>query len=45
VNGTANIVQIDREKDDHDHLITPEKRFRVAMAQLEHVRAIRGRLP
>ena len=30
--GEVNWVQIDLEKDDHDHLITPEERFRVAMA-------------
>lgn len=32
-NGTVNWVQIDLEKDDHDHLIAPEERFRVAMAR------------
>jgi arylsulfatase A-like enzyme len=32
-NGTVNWVQIDLEKDDHDHLITPEERFQVAMAR------------
>ena len=26
-------VQIDIEKDDHDHLISPEERFRVATAR------------
>jgi arylsulfatase len=31
--GTVNWVQIDLEKDDHDHLITPEERFQVAMAR------------
>jgi len=31
--GAVNWVQIDLEKDDHDHLITPEERFRVAMAR------------
>jgi arylsulfatase A-like enzyme len=31
--GQVNWVQIDLEKDDHDHLITPEERFRVAMAK------------
>jgi len=31
--GVVNWVQIDLEKDDHDHLISPEERFRVAMAQ------------
>jgi len=30
--GEVKWVQIDLEKDDHDHLITPEERFRVAMA-------------
>jgi arylsulfatase len=30
--GAVNWVQIDLEKDDHDHLITPEERFRIAMA-------------
>jgi arylsulfatase A-like enzyme len=30
--GEVNWVQIDLEKDDHDHLISPEERFRVAMA-------------
>jgi len=32
-NGEVNWVQIDLEKDDHDHIITPEERFRVAMAR------------
>ena len=32
-NGEVNWVQIDLEKDDHDHLISPEERFRVAMAR------------
>ena len=32
-NGAINWVQIDLEKDDHDHLITPEERFQVAMAR------------
>jgi arylsulfatase len=31
--GAVNWVQIDLEKDDQDHLITPEERFRVAMAR------------
>jgi len=31
--GEVNWVQIDLEKDDHDHLITPEERFNVAMAR------------
>ena len=31
--GTVNWVQIDLEKDDHDHLISPEERSRVAMAR------------
>jgi arylsulfatase len=31
--GDVNWVQIDIEKDDHDHLISPEERFRVAMAR------------
>jgi arylsulfatase A-like enzyme len=31
--GKINWVQIDLEKDDHDHLISPEERFRVAMAR------------
>jgi len=26
-------VQIDLEKDDHDHLISPEERFTLAMAR------------
>lgn len=30
--GAVNWVQIDLEKDDHDHLISPEERFRIAMA-------------
>ena len=30
--GEVNWVQIDLEKADHDHLITPEERFQVAMA-------------
>ncbi len=32
-NGEVNWVQIDLEKDDHDHLISPEERFRLAMAR------------
>ncbi len=31
--GTVNWVQLDVGDDDHDHLITPEERFRVAMAR------------
>ena len=31
--GEVNWVQIDLEKDDHDHLITPEERLRVVMAR------------
>jgi arylsulfatase len=31
--GNVNWVQIDLEKDDHDHLITPEERFQIAMAR------------
>jgi arylsulfatase len=31
--GEVNWVQIDLEKDDHDHLIAPEDRFKVAMAR------------
>ena len=31
--GEVNWVQIDLEKDDHDHLISPEERFSVAMAR------------
>jgi len=31
--GTVNWVQLDVGEDDHDHLITPEERFRVAMAR------------
>ncbi|RPH61922.1 MAG: arylsulfatase [Acidobacteria bacterium] len=31
--GEVNWVQIDLEKDDHDHMISPEERFRVAMAR------------
>jgi len=31
--GEINWVQIDLEKDDHDHLISPEERYRVAMAR------------
>ncbi len=32
-NGTVNWVQIDVGKDDHDHLISPDERFSVAMAR------------
>jgi arylsulfatase len=32
-NGEVNWVQIDLQKDDHDHLVAPEERFRVAMAR------------
>jgi arylsulfatase A-like enzyme len=32
-NGDVNWVQIDLEKDDQNHLIAPEERFRVAMAR------------
>ena len=31
--GEVNWVQIDLEQDDHDHLISPEERLRVAMAR------------
>lgn len=31
--GRVNWVQIDAEKDNHDHLISPEDRFKVAMAR------------
>jgi arylsulfatase A-like enzyme len=31
--GQVNWVQIDLERDDHDHLISPEERFRIAMAR------------
>jgi arylsulfatase A-like enzyme len=31
--GEVNWVQIDLEKDDHDHLISPDERFKVAMAR------------
>ncbi len=31
--GEVNWVQIDLEKDDHDHLISPAERFKVAMAR------------
>jgi len=31
--GEVNWVQNDLEKDDHDHLITPEERLRVVMAR------------
>jgi arylsulfatase len=32
-NGEVNWVQIDLQKDDHDHLIAPEERIKVAMAR------------
>jgi arylsulfatase len=32
-NGEVNWVEIDLEKDNHDHLISPEERWRVAMAR------------
>jgi arylsulfatase A-like enzyme len=31
--GDVNWVQIDLEKDDHDHMVSPEERFKVAMAR------------
>ena len=31
--GAVNWVQIDIEKDDHDHLISPEERFKIVMAR------------
>jgi hypothetical protein len=31
--GEVNWVQTDLEKDDHDPMISPEERFRVAMAR------------
>jgi len=31
--GEVNWVQLDLEKDDHDHLISPDERYRVAMAR------------
>lgn len=31
--GEVSWVQIDLEKDDHDHMITPEERFKLAMAR------------
>ena len=31
--GEVNWVQIDLDKDDHDHMVSPEERFRVAMAR------------
>jgi hypothetical protein len=31
--GEVNWVRIDPEKDEHDHLVAPEERFRVAMAR------------
>ena len=32
-NGTVNWVQIDLGGDNHDHLISPEERFQIAMAK------------
>jgi arylsulfatase len=32
-NGEMNWVQLDLEKDDHDHMISPEERFKIAMAR------------
>jgi arylsulfatase A-like enzyme len=32
-NGTVHWVQIDLDKDDHDHLISPEERFQITMAK------------
>ena len=31
--GEVNWVQIDLGKDDHDHLISPDERFKIAMAR------------
>jgi arylsulfatase A-like enzyme len=31
--GEVNWVQLDLEKDDHDHMISPEERFKIAMAR------------
>ena len=31
--GKVNWVQIDLEKDDHDHLISPDERFKIVMAR------------
>jgi arylsulfatase len=31
--GEVNWVQIDLDKDDHDHMVSPDERFRVAMAR------------
>jgi hypothetical protein len=31
--GEVNWVQIDLEKDDHDHMISPDERYRIAMAR------------
>ena len=31
--GEVNWVQIDLEDDDHDHLISPEERFKIAMVR------------
>jgi hypothetical protein len=33
--GEVNWVEIELEKDDHDHLISPKERFRIAMARQE----------
>jgi hypothetical protein len=38
-NGNIAWVQIDVGDDDHDHLITPQERFNLAMARHEGVRA------
>ena len=32
-NGEVQWVQIDLEKDDNDHLVSPEERFQLAMAR------------
>jgi hypothetical protein len=32
-NGEVNWVQIDLAQDDHDHMISPEERFKMAMAR------------
>jgi hypothetical protein len=31
--GTINWVQLDIGKDDHDHIITPDERLKIAMAR------------
>jgi arylsulfatase len=31
--GEVNWIQIDLEKEDHDHQISPEERYRIAMAR------------